>query len=44
MNMFLDIYQSLIDKKISDSEIMESSYITENELKKYLVLSISQGL
>ena len=35
MVMFLDTYQSLIDKEMSDSEIMERLSITEKELKKY---------
>ena len=33
MIMFSDIYQSFIDKKLLDSEIMESLNITKNELK-----------
>ena len=38
--MFLDTYQIVIDKEMSDSEIMENSSITENQLEKYTVLSI----
>lgn len=37
MIMFLDSYQDLIDKEMSDYEIMEISNIRENQLKKYAV-------
>lgn len=43
MIMFLDSYQDLIDKKMTDYEIMEISNITENQLKKYAVASFYQN-
>ena len=43
MIMFLDSYQDLIDKEMSDYEIMEISDIPENQLKKYAVASFHQN-
>ena len=42
MIMFLETYQDLTDKEMSDFEIIENLNLTENELRKYAVSSVCQ--